>query len=259
MPKATKWTGSPEQIDEIVARFREGESVKSIRSSLSCRSELVSDALRDRGYRVGRGQEKISFNDKVRLMARYNEGAKMSELATEFGMSAQAVSALLRREGVKSEKWENWTPERYERLRGLVAEGLSQNEIADLLGISQGGLNARFRQIGIPPLPPRSGENHGGWKGGRVINAGYVFVRPTAEDLQFALPNCSGYVAEHRLIMARSLGRMLLPSETVHHKNGVRDDNRLENLQLRQGKHGSGVVMVCADCGSHNIVATALL
>jgi hypothetical protein len=49
------------------------------------------------------------------------------------------------------------------------------------------------------------------------------------------------YMLEHILIMEDKLGRQLLPGETVHHKNTIRNDNRPENLELRlKSKHPAG-------------------
>lgn len=75
-------------------------------------------------------------------------------------------------------------------------------------------------------------DQHSRWKGGRHKDHGYVEVRLRGDDPFRAMARKSGYVREHRLVMAKHLGRLLLPTEVVHHKNGVKDDNRIENLEL---------------------------
>jgi endogenous inhibitor of DNA gyrase (YacG/DUF329 family) len=52
--------------------------------------------------------------------------------------------------------------------------------------------------------------------------------------------NKNGYVFEHRLVVEAALGRLLEKGETVHHRNGLRTDNRVENLELWTGDHPSG-------------------
>lgn len=80
------------------------------------------------------------------------------------------------------------------------------------------------------PGPRR--EASGKWKGGRFLNSqGYAFVLPP-EGYEGPKVQGGRYIAEHRLVAERTIGRLLLPGEVVHHKNRDRADNRPENLQV---------------------------
>jgi len=81
-----------------------------------------------------------------------------------------------------------------------------------------------------------SGENNPRWKSGKWIDEdGYVMVySPNHPNKTYGR-----YIREHRLIIEESIGRFLEKDEVVHHINGIRSDNRIENLVLikNQGEH----------------------
>jgi hypothetical protein len=80
------------------------------------------------------------------------------------------------------------------------------------------------------------GENHPNWNGGSFISAnGYIYkYAPNHPSLRG-----TRYIFEHRLVMEKHLGRYLKDEEVVHHINGNRTDNRIENLMLfrNSGEH----------------------
>lgn len=74
--------------------------------------------------------------------------------------------------------------------------------------------------------PTLTGENNPNWNGGMSRHSsGYIYLVVERDGVR-------KYIFEHILVMEDELGRRLFPDENVHHINGVRDDNRIENLEL---------------------------
>lgn len=76
----------------------------------------------------------------------------------------------------------------------------------------------------------KKGSESPHWKGGKFVcqTSGYVYLTSPKR------------IAEHRDVMEQFLGRSLLKYETVHHKNGNRQDNRLGNLELWSSRQPAG-------------------
>ena len=87
------------------------------------------------------------------------------------------------------------------------------------------------------------GKRPRNWRGGRTMIGEYVYLGSPNHPNK----NSGGYVAEHRLVMEKKIGRYLTSNEEVHHINGIKDDNRIENLELVIKERHFGEV-VCPYC-----------
>jgi predicted DNA-binding protein (UPF0251 family) len=202
------------------------------------------------------GKSRIPMETQQAIATEYSAGARTGDLALKYGFNRATILDIARRNGCKmrGQHYQSGRPKmKTEHLHAEVIRlrdlGWSQQKIGAEIGVSQAIVSRALRKLGRPTFT--GAINHGNWKGGKTETSnGYIAVFggdfPEMQDTQ-------GYTLEHRLVMARHLGRALTNRETVHHINGDRQDNRIENLQLRQGKHGAGAVFRCRCCGSFDI------
>lgn len=250
------WTGSADQRADVIAAYKSGEPIRKIAQRLKTSARWIIEALDDAEVKRFHSGSRPMFDPETVdvIVDAYQSGTKLTDIAKRYGTNHVTIRNHLVRRGVKLREpgvSTFWTDERRAEAARRYEAGESQQQIADDFGCHQTGVCNAIRGMGVPmrytPRPLR--------KGGRTVDHnGYVRVLLQDDaDRHLITPHRNGYVLEHRLVMARKLGRPLRKDESVHHINGDRADNREENLQLRNGKHGNGVRAVCLDCGSHNI------
>ena len=118
-----------------------------------------------------------------------------------------------------------------EQLRPMIEDQLlTQRHAAELLGMSKSWVERACSRLGLHTqrTGPRSGPGHPNWAGGLYQCGGYWYRWAPNH------PRCTkaGYVLEHRLLMEHKLGRLLLPTEVVHHIDANPANNQLANLEL---------------------------
>lgn len=206
---------------------------------------------------------KFTDEQEAEMARLYESGLSYPLLAHQYKTSTIVIRWAMRRQGIMPRhcgRYPNIIPESLvTQICQRYPTGDSQTTIANDLGLKQCTVSRVIRKMGLAKPRRQNRDGHGNWKGGRhKTTGGYIEVLLNRDSPYFSMVNSDGYVLEHRLVMAQHLGRPLTKLETVHHKFGVKDDNRFEKLELRIGKHGSGITLVCADCGSRNIKEMAL-
>lgn len=203
------------------------------------------------------------------IVAAYRACRSVPKIAESLGIGATTAHRVLKRNNVeltglqeyrrsmispKGEPYIGVYQGSTEQILEWYTAGLSMRVIAGRIGRSVHVVQRRVKKAGISRPWRSGGPDHSMWKGGRLdAGGGYLRVWVADDDPMAVMRTHQGYVLEHRLVMARKLGRPLRDTETVHHINGERSDNKPSNLEVHQGKHGNTVVMCCLDCGSRNI------
>lgn len=246
---------APNEASEVRRRYLAGESMIVIGRALGMDPKRVSREIHRQGIFEKKGSPYRRLSTEVRreIADRYVKGESARSLIREYGIAKNSVYKFVREFGGEARvQGARRPPLRTDEREAMVDRylaGESQQALGMAFGLAQATVSGVLRTAGVLTRGSKQikGENHPSWKGGRYVTSeGYVKIR-TQE-----FPEMRGshpYIPEHRLVMARCLGRPLTSREQVHHKNGNKGDNRIENLELRVGPHGSGATHAhCSTC-----------
>ena len=221
---------------------------------------------------------RITRDHADEIGAAYSEGYSLSQIATYWDISVAAVSLTLDKLEIPKRQGGPRPAINGESQRARAVRILSErkdeiidrykseriDDIATDIDVNRGAITRMLRAEGVTIRPRGAAQQSYGaanpnFKAGRYATSeGYVRVLLDPSDPLICMADRKRYVLEHRLVMARLIGRPLMADESVHHIDGDRSNNTVGNLQLRRGQHGKHIHMRCRDCGSQNVGPAAI-
>lgn len=261
----------PELVALAVKLYGELKSTQKVARRLELGTTTTHRLLKEAGVKmpgrfdseVQERKKALKGNDAQQAAKDYAAGMSLAEMRKKYGVGTWAIKTAAKDHGVETReiggRHRKFSEGDQQEMVRLYKAGWTHGQIGVKYNSNQSMIRRILVSRGIAVRGDRaSGKNHGSWNGGRVNIGGYVAVLVERTDPMISMAHHTGYVLEHRLVMARALGRPLFSNETVHHVDGDKHNNAIGNLQLRFGKHGKGKKLQCRCCGSSDIVEVEL-
>tara|TARA_Y100000034_G_scaffold63552_1_gene76880 strand:+ start:550 stop:1371 length:822 start_codon:yes stop_codon:yes gene_type:complete len=227
------------KCQQLAQLYREGNTINECCSLMSAGQGTVQKYLRQLGVKRRPAAKRGWPQTKIDLcVSLYQKGCTQKEIAVQLKAGQSHVSKILNEQKVIMRHL--WNKEKEKELIELYANNaVSIALCCRLLGTDKTTVRKYLKKNRIRIRPHSEvttrGSKHHAWKGGRSVGE-YIYVKAPKDHPR---STHHGYVLEHRLVMEQHLGRYLLPTEVVHHKDKNKHNNSLDNLELfsSNGEH----------------------
>ena len=218
-----------------------------------------SRRLKISAYYLGVKPEEVE-GFKRKIVDYYQDGHSLAECEKTFEVTFQTIWKWIKKAGATRSRWDTQRAGYQRKLDAIAAEIVQEylrqpcsNDLIRKFRMSRPRLIALLKSKGIEVLSPGeakrwkfahnlltplSGSRHPNWRGGRrKTPQGYIFVRKR----EHPKANKQGYIQEHVLVWEEEHGP-IPEGFIIHHLNGIKDDNRLENFCCMSKRDRKGLI-----------------